>query len=757
MKITNDLAELLKRTRLDPEEIAERFRFLDWQEEDAKRLSAAAQRMEPAQQAFVDHLYRHLERFTTPSALLRMPEVTARLKQSQIEYYQRLWAGPYDDDYVNGRLRIGVIHQKVGLELKWYLGGYRLYLDDMLSNLFDDDRSITLYSSLLKAVFFDISLAIDTYSAAQHKALEDSEARFARALRGANDGLWDWHVDQDRLYVSERWASMLGLNRDSIGETSASWFSRIHPDDLPDFHQAIDAHLKGQTPSFHHEYRIRQHDSSYIWVLVRGVADVTTPGQLRMAGSQSDISAYKGAEQRLKHTARHDSLTGLANRMRFDEQLQHALLRQGKNGTREAALLFIDLDRFKLINDSLGHRAGDHVLVEVAKRLNGCLRPGDQLFRFGGDEFIVLLDDLACSSDAEHVAQRLLDSLRQPLHLDNRTLVVSASIGITPLQDEGTTLDTLQAADLALYRAKAAGKAQFARYTEGLQIVAQHHLELESSLGQALQNDEFELHYQPICRIDQDHVHLTGVEALLRWRRGERLISPLEFIPALEESGEIIHVGEWVLRQACRQTRAWQLSGQRDLRCSVNISSRQLQQADFVPRLIDILQDSGLPPSSLILEITESLLMHDNAETLSCLNELASLGVQLALDDFGTGYSSLGYLKRFPLHILKVDKSFIGGTPDDRELSTISRAIIGLGRSLGMEVVAEGVESNAQLDFVVGEGCHYAQGYWFSRPRPAAKLQQLFSGEDCFEGLWCLLPDAQQTPIYDPAATEAEQ
>jgi EAL domain-containing protein (putative c-di-GMP-specific phosphodiesterase class I) len=211
------------------------------------------------------------------------------------------------------------------------------------------------------------------------------------------------------------------------------------------------------------------------------------------------------------------------------------------------------------------------------------------------------------------------------------------------------------------------------------------------------------------------------------------------------------------LRQACRQTRAWQLAGQRGLRCSVNISSRQLQQADFVPQIIDILQDSGLPPASLILEITESQLMHDNAETLSCLNELASLGVLLALDDFGTGYSSLGYLKRFPLHILKVDKSFIGGTPDDSELSTISRAIIGLGRSLGMEVVAEGVESNAQLDFVVGEGCHYAQGYWFSRPRPAAKLQQLFSGEDCFEGLWCLLPQAQQTPIYEPAAKEAEQ
>lgn len=738
MKVTKDLEELLRRIRLDHEEIVERFRFLDWSAEDAERLGAAAQHMAPAQQAFVDHLYRHLTNFSTPSALLRAPEVTARLKHSQVEYYQCLWGGPFDDTYVNGRLRIGVIHQQVGLELKWYLGSYRLYLDDMLKSVFGDSQNATLYSSLLKAVFFDMTLAIDTYSAAQHKALEDSEARFARALRGANDGIWDWHVDQDRLYVSERWASMLDLNRDSIGESSASWFGRVHPDDLPDFRQAIDAHIKGQTSSVHHEYRIRQKNGGYIWVLVRGVAEVTTTGQLRMAGSQSDISARKDAEQRLNHAAHHDPLTGLANRMRLDEQMQKSFMKRRKGGAHEA-LLFIDLDRFKLINDSLGHNVGDRVLVEVAQRLRDALRPSDQLFRFGGDEFIVLLHELSCERDAEQISQRILDNLHQPLHLDGRVLVVSASIGIAPLHDHGKALDVLQAADLALYRAKSAGKARFAHYSEALQDTAQHHLELESALGQALQHNEFELHYQPIYRLEQGTPLMSGVEALVRWRHGERLISPLEFIPALEESGEIIRVGEWVLRQACQQTRLWQLAGHGHLRCSVNISSLQLQQADFILRVIDILRESGLPPASLILEITESQLMHDDLDTLACLNELASLGVLLALDDFGTGYSSLGYLTRFPLHILKLDKSFIGGIPYDNKQSSISQAIIGLGRSLGLEVVAEGIESPAQLDFVVGEGCHYAQGYWFSRPRPAAQMQRLFSGEDCFEGLGCPL------------------
>lgn len=739
------LRGLLRRIGLDGVEVAERCRFLDWRADDAARLNGAAGDMEAAHAAFVDRLYDRLSRFEAPVAILGGQDVVTRLKHSQLGYYRRLWQGPYDRDYVADRLNIGLIHQRVGVEPKWYLGGYRLYLDNMLDRLLGDHPAAATYASLLKAVFFDMTLAIDTYIAAQRQALEDSEARFARALRGANDGLWDWDIETGRLYLSERWTGMLGLPANSLSADSAAWLERVHPEDLPALRDAIAAHLRGETASLHHEYRIRRHDGDYAWVLVRGVAEASVPGSTetgrRMAGSQTDISQRKAAEEQLRHAARHDPLTGLANRTRLDELLQQALYRLNRPGARQAALLFVDLDRFKLINDSLGHATGDRVLIEVAKRLSACLRPGDHLVRFGGDEFVALLDDLAHQTDAERVAQRMLESLHQPLHLDERVLVVSASIGIAPLRETDGALDALQAADLALYRAKAAGKAQFARYSDELQGMAQRQLELESALAQALDKGEFELHYQPICRLDQGQPYLQAVEALLRWRQDGRLVSPLEFIPVLEESGEIVRVGDWVLRQACRQTRAWQLAGQDRLRCSVNLSSRQLRQPDFAARLADILLDSGLAPGSLVLEITESLLMQDSAETLSSLRELASLGVRLALDDFGTGYCSLGYLTRFPLHILKVDKSFIGGAPHDPEMTAISRAIIGLGASLGLEVVAEGVETDAHLAFLAAEGCRYAQGYWFGRPKPPQELQRLFSGEDCFDGHWCLLPE----------------
>ena len=752
MKSEESLQELIGRIGLDAAELRERMRLLEWRHDDPPRLQVAADAVSSAHLAFVDRLYRHLGHFPGPAALLGDAEGVARLKHSQLDYYQRLWRGPYDHDYVLSRLRIGLIHQMAGIEPKWYLAAYRLYLDAMHESLFVGHPHAELFASLLKAVFFDMTLAIDTYGAAQRRALEDSEARFARALRGANDGLWDWHLEHDRLYVSERWAGMLELSRDALGEGCAAWFSRVHPDDLPGLRQAIDAHLGGRTALLHHEYRIRRRRGDYLWVLARGVVELDRDGQRRMAGSQTDISARKAVEQQLQHAARHDPLTGLANRLRLDELLQQTLQQLGKPGARQAALLFVDLDRFKLINDSLGHQSGDQVLVEVGRRLQQCLRPGDHLIRFGGDEFVVLLTDLASMGDAEQVAQRMLESLHHPLHLGEQTLVVSASIGVAGLRASAGAAEALQAADLALYRAKQAGKAQYARYSQELQAAARRQLQLESALGQALERDEFVLHYQPICRIDQGLPRLVGVEALLRWQHDGPLIAPQEFIPSLEESGEILRVGDWVLRQACRQVRAWQLAGQEQLRCSVNLSSRQLQQDDFVARLTDILMDSGLAPSCLVLEITESQLMRDCTATLIALRELGSLGVRLALDDFGTGYSSLGYLKRFPLHILKVDKSFIGGS--DTESRAISRAIIGLGRSLGLEVVAEGVERDEQLDFLHQEACHLAQGYWFSRPRPAAELQRLFNGEDCFEGLWCLLPEASPTPSIQRRETQ---
>ncbi|WP_207887573.1 bifunctional diguanylate cyclase/phosphodiesterase [Pseudomonas sp. 30_B] len=711
------LESVLERIGLSMTEIEQRLEYLNWGEDDARRLNGRAVDLDLCHRQFIERLYDHLRDYPHLGAILADPATLERLKRSQFEYYRQLWDAPQSADYVRDRLRIGLVHQQVGVELKWYLGAYRLYLEHMLDELLGDAPEAPAFSSLLKRVFFDMSLAIDTYGAAQRQALEDSEARFARALRGANDGIWDWDLGNDRLYVSERWSRMLGLSPDNLGESSTSWFARVHPDDLPGLRQAIDAHLRGSSPLLNHEYRIRQRDGGYLWVQARGVI---TDG--RMAGSQTDISQRKASEHQLSHAARHDPLTGLANRLRLDELLQQALMRQRRPGARESGLLFIDLDRFKLINDSLGHAVGDRVLVEVAQRLLRCLRPGDHLARFGGDEFVVLLDDLASLTDAEQVAQRMLDYLHLPLHVDGRTLVVSASIGITGLITDGQAIDTLQAADLALYRAKEAGKAQYARFSLELQAEAQRRLDLESALAQALRNEEFSLNYQPIVCLDGNEARWVAVEVLLRWSRNGEPVSPLQFIPALEESGEIVRVGDWVLRQACRQTALWQRAGRKDLYCSVNLSSRQLQQPGFAARVRQILAESGLSPCSLVLEITESLLMQDGAETLACLRELAAQGVRLALDDFGTGYSSLGYLKRYPLHILKVDRSFITRVPDDPELSAICRAIIGLGHSLGLEVVAEGVERQEHLDFLHQEGCRYAQGFLFSRPQPPETL-----------------------------------
>ena len=732
MNNAEDFHDLLRHVNIDREEISQRLRFLDWGAADVEQLSQYAPAVERAHASFLDYLYRRLGEYPATAVIFNDPATITRLKRSQGDYYQRLWNGPHDQTYVRDRLRIGWVHQKIGVDLKWYLGAYRLYLDEMLHILFGEQPAGAAFASLLKAVFFDIGLALDTYGSAQRRALEDSEARFARALRGANDVLWDWQVDHDQLYLSERWQGMLELPCDQLDSCSADWFARVHPDDLGGLRQAIDLHLQGGTPLLYHEYRIRRQNGSYLWVLVRGIAEQSAQGKRRIAGSQTDISQRHAAHEQLYHAARHDPLTGLANRERLAELLAQALQRQGRAGSREAALLFIDLDRFKLINDSLGHGVGDRVLIEVGRRLGYCLRPGDHLIRFGGDEFVALLDDLACIGDAERVAQRMLDSLQPPLQVKEHQLVVSISIGIASLSEDNAGLDSLQAADLALFRAKAAGKAQFARYSSEMQAQAQHQLELQGALSGALSRHEFRLVYQPIYRIDQEPC-LVSVEALLRWQHKEQEVSPQEFIPCLEESGAILAIGYWVLRQACAQVRHWQLAGQAKLRCSVNLSSRQLQQADFAARVADILRESGLPPASLVLEITESQLMEDSALTLACLRELASFGIQLALDDFGTGYSSLGYLKRFPLHILKVDKSFISGVTEDGDSQMISRAIIGLGLSLGLEVVAEGVERKEHIDFLRAEGCCLAQGFLLSRPQPPADMERLFSHVDCFD------------------------
>jgi diguanylate cyclase (GGDEF)-like protein/PAS domain S-box-containing protein len=725
------LSELAETLGLRSDALQERLDFLEWAESDGARLSALPESIKQSAEGFVEALYQRLARYPETASILSDPARVAGLKVSQLHYYKRLFEGCIDEVYLHERLTIGQVHERVGVDLKWYLGGYRLFLGHMLEQFWSmptDAEACAAFDSLLKIVFFDMTLAAEAYLEAKQRAVRASEQRYAHALRGANDGIWEWNVDADQLYVSGRWAGMLGLHQHEVGQRLEDWFAWVHPEDLPGLRRRIDDHVAGRAPLLRHEYRIRQRDGHFVWVLLRGVLETDRAGVRRLAGSQSDISERQRMQSQLEYAARHDPLTGLINRSELAAHLQKAAQHLGRPGARHAALLFIDLDRFKLINDSLGHAVGDLVLVQVAQRLKGCLRHGDQLARFGGDEFVMLLDDMASPADAEDVATRVLAALREPLCFEERSLIISASIGVARLTPGQTIEEALQAADLALYSAKEAGKARFQLFDSCMQEEATRRLRIESNVLQARQRNEFELNYQPVYDMRRGaSCAPVGFEALLRWRHDGELTPPAAFIPVLEESGEILAVGDWVLRQACRQARAWQLAGHPGLRCSVNLSGLQLQDEGFCERLAEILAETRLPPRTLILEITESLLLDQSGATLANLRELAERGVQIALDDFGTGFCSLGYLNRFPLHVLKLDRSFVHEAHSDSKQRTICKAIIGLSQNLGLQTVAEGVESAEQVAFLLGEGCMLGQGYLFSRPLDGMAMEALLA------------------------------
>ncbi|MDB5863327.1 MAG: diguanylate cyclase [Betaproteobacteria bacterium] len=443
-------------------------------------------------------------------------------------------------------------------------------------------------------------------------------------------------------------------------------------------------------------------------------------------GIQSDVTELKQYEAELEYRANYDSLTGLANKNLLNDRLDHAISFTDRS-RRKFALLYLDLDRFKLINDSLGHASGDALLKTIALRLRACVRESDTVARLGGDEFAIVLHDGENVSWIASVAQKILTEVDQPVGIDGRDVFTSASIGVCIFPDDGDRRDALlKHADTAMYRAKHAGRNQVCFYTEDLNAGALERLQLEADLRRALALHEFELHYQP--RMDLDTGRITSVEALIRWRRaGGELIPPMRFIPIAEETGIIVPIGEWVLRTACEQMREWRDAGHSSLRVAVNLSPRQFRQPDIAATIRSILADTGLESRHLELEITESVAMHDPQATRSVLEKLSALGVLHAIDDFGTGYSSLAYLKRFPIDFLKIDQSFVQGVPDDADDANIVRAIIALGRSLEVTLIAEGVETEAQSDFLHAHGCHEIQGYLFCRPKAAADLAPLLA------------------------------
>jgi len=449
----------------------------------------------------------------------------------------------------------------------------------------------------------------------------------------------------------------------------------------------------------------------------------------------TDISERKASEQRIHRLAYYDALTHLPNRTLFQDRLYTAL-QQAERQKAWVVLMFLDLDRFKPINDSLGHAAGDRMLKDMAERLLACVDDDDTVARMGGDEFTLLLQPKASREQALnraiHVAEHILDGLVTPFVLENREFFVTASIGIALSPQDGSELSQLMKnADTAMYHAKERGKNNFQFYQADMNASALERLELESDLRHALEQNEFILYYQP--QFSGDGKRLTGAEALLRWRHPTRgLVPPGDFIPVIEELGLVVDVGDWVLREACRQLKAWHQQKVRVPKVSVNISARQFSDGQLGTRIATILDETGLPPACLELELTESILMREVNEAMQILDSLKNLGLSIAVDDFGTGYSSLNYLKQFPIDVLKIDRTFVDGLPEGEQDAQIARAIIAMAHSLNLAVIAEGVETHEQLEFLREHGCDEVQGYLFGRPMPANQFEAQFSNETLF-------------------------
>ncbi len=587
-----------------------------------------------------------------------------------------------------------------------------------------------------KPIDFPVVLArIQNQLSRKHaeEALRESEERYALAARAANDGLWNWDLMSDTMYFSPRWKSMLGWEEHEIGNSPDEWFRRLHPDDVDRVRADIAAHIDEQTPHYEDEYRVLHRDGNYLWMLGRGLAVRNGSGKAyRMAGSQTDITRGKVV----------DVLTGLPNRVLFMDRLSRSFERARRRKDKTMALIFLDLDSFKLINDSLGHMIGDQLLVAISGRLENTVRSNDSvarlgrnhtIARLGGDEFTILLEDISSPFDAMRVAERIASDLAIPFVIGGQELFPTASIGIAIHNSSyQSPEELLRDADTAMYSAKAVGKGRYEIFDANMRANTIARLQLETELRRAIERREFKIYYQVIVSLETGKIY--GFEALVRWRHATRgMVSPREFIPVAEETGLIVPLGQWVLQAACQQMRIWQTRFADDLPplISVNLSARHFLQADLVQQCRTILYETQLSHSSLNLEVTEGAMMPNPESAIELLQQLKLLGIKISLDDFGTGFSSLSYLHRFPLDSLKIDRSFVSRLQDNDE---IVRTIITLGRNLGVKVIAEGVETIEQVTKLQELGCEFAQGYFFSVPIDAQEATDLLAAEHHWPG-----------------------
>jgi diguanylate cyclase (GGDEF)-like protein/PAS domain S-box-containing protein len=715
------------------EEIAYRKSFLEITEDDVELLKQAYELLMPFQSKFVDMFYEHVFSFEEMHELIVRHGVSLeQLKFTQLDYFRTLTSGQYDLAYFHNRLKVGLAHERIGLDVKWYIGAYRKYLSELFDYLGKSqnhgaEQLTRLFRAITKIVSLDIGLAIDAYICSNKQTILDLEQRQNNLIQGIDGFIWEFDVVQHKYrYVSNKAELLLGYSQrqwlenpdfqqqivfpENRGETLAAYKKAIH-----------------EGHNFTIEYRVNAADGRAVWISERVSAEKNAEGQVvLLRGLMLDIGERKHYEEQLSYLATYDELTGLPNRSLFGSHLKLALSEAKRNGTK-LAIMFLDLDGFKDVNDSLGHDAGDQLLRTIGKRLaDHILRGSDFVARFGGDEFCMILENKRGDFRPEHIAERCLEELGRPTLIGSSNIYPRASIGIALFPGDGDTPETLlQCADNAMYAAKALGKHRYAFYSVDMTSLAEQRLNLENDLRKAVEQGNFVLHYQP--QVSLASGKMVAVEALIRWLDPVRgLVSPDDFIPVAEKIGLISAIGEWVLETACRQFMAWRKSGVSLNHIAINISGSHFCTNTLPATIAKLMTETGIRAEELEIEITEGVLQTGKG-CLDCFTQLKAMGIKIAIDDFGTGYSCLNSLTQLPLDCLKIDKSFTKEVMDNKNASSIVATILAMSRVLNFSVVAEGVETVEQLQFLHGIGCDTVQGYFFSKPVDAEQIAALAS------------------------------
>ncbi|WP_333875459.1 EAL domain-containing protein [Methylobacter sp.] len=721
-------SSLLTEIGIDDAEIAHRQSFLAFDNRDADLLKSLHDILAEHQEKLTDVFYEHLLRFPELRPLLGDEVKLAHLKRAQASYFSQLTEGSYNQSYVENRLHVGVVHQRVGLTPKWYMSAYCKYLSGVIPLVFEHyadepERGLDTCRALLKVIFFDMGLALDTYFHAEHKALMLAHSYTEQIVSNMPIGFIVLNAHGQIRLVNNAVLRMFNLDRAGVwlGRTLGQYL------DLAVLDDRVFQVLKSEKHC--NDFEFDRADGTANHTYLADISLAQMGGEKVVLFMVQDITLRKQSEEEVYRLAFYDPLTHLPNRRLLHERLLQSMSLSVRSGKYDA-LMFLDMDNFKTINDTHGHDVGDLLLKEVAHRLTRNVREGDTVARLGGDEFVVALESLSGSpheaaAQSETVAEKIRAALSQPYRLNDIEHHSSPSIGVTLFRGHQNSLDeVLKQADLAMYQAKADGRNRVCFFDPAMQAEMENRAKLEKDLRASVKLQQLQLYYQ--MQVD-DCGCIIGAEALIRWQHPQRgMVSPAQFIPLAEEIGMIIPIGAWVIEQACSQLRRWERDPvMRKIQVSVNVSPRQLSQPYFVEQVKNAIEETGIRASCLKLELTESFILNDVEDAIEKMQELREIGINFAMDDFGIGYSSLSYLKRLPLEQLKIDQSFVRDIAHDKNSSVMVRTIINIAGNFGLKVVAEGVETDEQLAFLRQYGCSIFQGYLFGKPVPADEFEDI--------------------------------